>query len=68
MGTPTDAKEIGRRPIMVRMSPGLVARIDDEWHRRKFRSREQTIRALIHEALDASAQPPARSDAGGSPW
>lgn len=32
-------------------SPDLVRRLDDEWHRRKLRSRAETIRVLLEEAL-----------------
>lgn len=32
-------------------SPDLVQRLDDEWHRRKLKSRAETIRVLLEEAL-----------------
>lgn len=31
--------------------PGLVQRLDDEWHRRRLKSRSETIRVLLEEAL-----------------
>ena len=36
---------------LVRLSPDLAARIDAEWHRRGLRSRSETIRVLLGEAL-----------------
>lgn len=40
-----------RRTLTVRMSGELIARIDAECRRRKTRSREAVIRAMLDEAL-----------------
>lgn len=45
------AKALGVGSILLRLEADLMSRIDEEWHRRKLKSRSETIRVLLREAL-----------------
>lgn len=53
-----------KRPLMLRVPQAFVDRIDGEGHRRQLRSREETMRVLITEALDASRYRPTDLERG----
>ncbi len=42
--------ESARGDVLLRLGD-LLPRIDEEWHRRKLKSRSETIRVLLGEAL-----------------